>query len=166
MAEYPNPFAPPESAEPRPKEVEDALRLADPFARFVGRLVDGIFMGLCFFGAVMFSMPLRSTGLNEDLVGGIFIGAGLLFYNGVQIGLILTRAQSVGKVVVGTRIERMDGLPLGFLEGVFLRSWIPVILSQVPCVGSLFSLADGLAVLGVERRCLHDQIAGTRVVQI
>jgi len=40
------------------------------------------------------------------------------------------------------------------------------LVSQVPQVGGLIGLVDILFIFGKERRCLHDLLAGTRVVNV
>jgi hypothetical protein len=35
---------------------------------------------------------------------------------------------------------------------------------MVPCVGGLFPWIDALYIFGEERRCLHDLMAGTKVL--
>ena len=64
------------------------------------------------------------------------------------------------------RIVRADdgGNP-GFLGAVVLRNMVRHVLIAVPVLGGLFALADILAIFGEERRCLHDRIAGTKVVE-
>jgi hypothetical protein len=45
-----------------------------------------------------------------------------------------------------------------------MRSWLPFLLGLVPGFGSVFGLADACFIFGTERRCLHDRMAGTIVV--
>jgi uncharacterized RDD family membrane protein YckC len=66
--------------------------------------------------------------------------------------------------ILGMRIIVRDTGELpGFLRGVLLRVWLPAAVNQA-C--SLFSLVDALWIFGDERRCLHDLIAGTIVVEV
>jgi hypothetical protein len=58
-----------------------------------------------------------------------------------------------------------DGDAPGFWRGVFLRSWVVAVLGAVPMLGSLISLVNALLVFSEGRRCLHDRIAGTRVLK-
>lgn len=83
----------------------------------------------------------------------------------VQAYLITKSGQSIGKKVVRIKIVRQDGSVPGFVQGVLLRSWLAGAMSVVPVLGVFFVLVDVLMVFRVDRRCLHDLVAGTSVVQ-
>ena len=84
----------------------------------------------------------------------------------IQYTLLSLRGQTLGKLAMRVRIVRAtDGGNPGFLRAVVLRNMVRHLLSAVPILGGLFALADILAIFGKERRCLHDRIAGTRVVE-
>lgn len=102
----------------------------------------------------------------------------LLVFQVYQWHRTATTGQSLGKSWLAMRVVREDGTPPGFLHGVVLRSWVPlalfVVYSQLYInlfiygPGFLyplyFILADCATIFGVNRRCVHDYIAGTRVV--
>ena len=95
------------------------------------------------------------------VLGGL--GAlGIAIYQWV---LISRTGQSLGKKWTGIRIERIDGNRVSFGSGVFLRNWVPKLIGSVPYLGMLFSLIDSLFIFRDDRRCIHDHIAGTRVVR-
>ena len=79
--------------------------------------------------------------------------------------LISRTGQTLGKKWTGIRIERLDGNPVTFGTGVFLRNWVPKLIGSVPYLGALFQLVDCLYIFRDDRRCIHDHIAGTRVVR-
>lgn len=73
-------------------------------------------------------------------------------------------AQTWGKKLLKMKIVHLDGSQpsLGVLLG---KRYVPVqVAGQVPFIGWLLSLVDVLFIFGQERRCIHDLIAGTRVV--
>jgi uncharacterized RDD family membrane protein YckC len=114
----------------------------------------------------------RIPGIGEMetalLLGGT-MAIGLLAFLGLAIYqwvLISTTGQSLGKKWTGIRIERMDGGRVDFASGVFLRNWVPKLLSVVPYVGMLFHLLDVLWIFRQDRRCIHDHMASTRVVRL
>jgi hypothetical protein len=41
---------------------------------------------------------------------------------------------------------------------------VPTLIGMIPYVGWIFSLADPLFIFGESRRCLHDMLADTIVV--
>ena len=84
----------------------------------------------------------------------------------VQWTLLAKRGQSLGKMAMSIRIVRYDDdSDPGFLSAVVLRIWLSGILSAIPCLGQLFLLIDILSIFSEERRCLHDWLAGTKVVE-
>jgi len=110
-----------------------------------------------------------SIGASEWLVllGGAaaigFLGAlGVAIY---QWMLIIRTGQSLGKKWTGIRIARIDGGRVTFGTGVVLRNWVPKVMGAVPYLGMLFYLIDCLFIFREDRRCVHDHIAGTYVVE-
>jgi len=51
-----------------------------------------------------------------------------------------------------------------FVHGVLLRQWVMGLLNAIPFIGNIIALVDPLMIFGDERRCLHDHIAGTKVI--
>ena len=63
-------------------------------------------------------------------------------------------------------IVRTDGSRMGLLRYIFIRVLPVGLLGAIPYVGWLVSLIDPLLIFGKDRRCLHDLIADTIVVDI
>jgi uncharacterized RDD family membrane protein YckC len=81
--------------------------------------------------------------------------------------LLSTRSQSIGKIVTGIKIVRHpDGSRAGFLHAFLLRGFLPGAIELIPVLGSLFWLVDVCFIFGEQRRCVHDLIAGTKVVKL
>ncbi len=64
------------------------------------------------------------------------------------------------------RIVDLNGavLPVQRLLGLRYLPWWAA--SIVPFVGGLFALIDALFIFRKDHRCIHDHIAGTKVVQV
>lgn len=78
-----------------------------------------------------------------------------------QIYLLSTYGQSIGKRVMNIKIVKVDtDQNGGFVPNVLLRGFVNGILSFVP----LYSLVDILFIFRQDQRCIHDMIAGTKVV--
>jgi uncharacterized RDD family membrane protein YckC len=101
------------------------------------------------------------------LLGGTVMALALLALFIVQVWMLSTRGQSIGKRMLGIRIVlfRDNGNP-GFLHAWLLRNFVPGLISLVPYVGFLFVLVDICFIFGEQRRCVHDLIAGTKVVKM
>ncbi len=91
---------------------------------------------------------------------------GMLIPAIVQIVLISIRGQSLGKMMLGIQIVRyVDEENPGFLRAIVLRAFVPGLIGSIPYIGMLFSLLDALFIFRADKRCLHDHIADTKVVE-
>ncbi|HEY5284835.1 MAG TPA: RDD family protein [Polyangia bacterium] len=138
-------------------------------------LAAGIYYG------VRTQLAAARAGMDEDFSKVAFIGtseltvllggaAAIGFLGAVGIAiyqwmLISRTGQSLGKKWTGIRIEKIDGSRVTFGTGVVLRNWVPKVMGAVPYLGMLFHLIDCLFIFREDQRCLHDHIAGTRVVR-
>lgn len=103
--------------------------------------------------------------LQVDSTATLLLAAAALLYWVVQAILLSTQGQSLAKKMIGIRIVKLDGSEPGFVGAFLLRSFVPGLIYQIPyAVGSIFSLVDVLFIFGEERRCIHDYMAGTRVI--
>jgi uncharacterized RDD family membrane protein YckC len=110
-----------------------------------------------------------------------------------QAYLVAKQGQTIGKRWQGIQIVTLDGSPAAFLRGVVLRTWLVVAIVLLDPAGILVDaagdlvraglaplsitlpvfgirvngllwLVDALFIFGASRRCLHDYIAGTKVI--
>jgi uncharacterized RDD family membrane protein YckC len=81
-----------------------------------------------------------------------------------EIVLVASSGQTVGKLLAGVRIQRLDGTPPGWKSSALRAA--PLLLVIFPVVGGeLLMLLVYLWTLGArDQRGLHDRLAGTRVV--
>ena len=74
--------------------------------------------------------------------------------------------QTVGKRLLGIRIANLDNTRPEFFRLIGLR-YLPVnVVILIPYVGILLALIDCLFVFRRGRRCIHDFIAGTKVLKV
>lgn len=153
------------------KKKQNRYPLAGPGKRLLGAMADGlvafVFVGP---GAVLF---VAGGGGDHDqnsplfLMGVILIIFGALALLIAQLYLLINRSQSIGKYLVKTQIlDYETRTPAGFVKTFLLRGVVSQLIGSIPCIGPLYSLVDVLFVFSEEHRCLHDQIAGTYVVDI
>ncbi len=83
----------------------------------------------------------------------------------MQVWLLTTRGQTLGKMWLKIRIVRTDGSPPGFVHAILLRSLVMQLIGMVPIVGGLVTVVDPLLIFREDRRCMHDLIAGTNVIK-
>lgn len=145
----------------------DASRIMRLFAK----IIDDVVMAIAWVIGVFAVLGAGSAGIIEfneiadfetiDVPGLIIMAFFPLVASIVQWNLIATRGQSIGKFLTCIRIVSMDGRLPGFIFGVVLRNWLRNLLGMIP----FFSLLDALFIFGGSSRCIHDYLAGTRVVQ-
>jgi uncharacterized RDD family membrane protein YckC len=160
-------YAPPAS-EVADVSASGESQLAGRGARLAGAIIDGvILLGLWWVvGKVtpwnIFSPKMAEAGM-VALFGMQLLG--LLLFAIVNGYLLMTRGQTVGKMLLGMRIVRPDGSAASPGRIIGLRYAVGWLLSAVPVVGMVYALVDGLLIFRADRRCVHDLIADTIVVK-
>ena len=186
-----NPYLPPGSdVNAAPSAPRQSVELADRGTRLVAVTIDGALACVPFLpmlavgiyaatflqfrppeagGDPMPALPpgFENSGvvlwLGATTLVGMFGMLGLFIYQWV---LISRTGQTLGKKWTGIRIELLAGGPVNFVSGVLLRNWVTKLIGMVPWLGGLFQLIDVLFIFREDRRCIHDLIAGTRVVRV
>ncbi|MEJ2694014.1 MAG: RDD family protein [Candidatus Thiodiazotropha sp.] len=141
--------------------------LATRGTRFLAVLIDGIIgliLAIPFWlasGAWIYFREGRQLPYTYTLAAVVygFIGFALIHY------YFLNRdGQTVGKKLLKIRIIGIDGQHPGAVP-LLLKRYLPMsLISLVPLIGSLLGLIDILFIFRKDRRCVHDLIAGTKVV--
>jgi uncharacterized RDD family membrane protein YckC len=174
-----NPYAPPQA------EVRDAPAarptkgtLATRTLRLAGAIIDSVASAVFVVPFLVFTGDWTAAISGELSYGRISLG-GFAVFMAMQGYLLATRGQTIGKWLVGTRIVRADndevptlartlglrygalalGLPSALLVLVVNGNGIPYVLVVV-------GLIDIARIFRRDRRCLHDLIAGTKVVAV
>ena len=99
-----------------------------------------------------------------EIVAAVVLVGMAVAYVAYQVYWLRKTGQSFGKKVMGIRIVRSDGRRAGIGRLLVLRYLLPGVVANLPYLGLLFSLVDGLFIFGEPRRCLHDLLADTIVV--
>jgi uncharacterized RDD family membrane protein YckC len=143
---------------------------ASLFLRLLAAIIDTAYLTAACAAGLLLVIGAVNLGILEATAGEIhedqWIPAMLVFYfiplvaTIIQWNLIAARGQTLGKYVTCIRIVTVEGKLPGFFQGVVLRNWMCRLLALIP----LFPLIDCLVVFGGARRCIHDYLAGTRVV--
>jgi uncharacterized RDD family membrane protein YckC len=176
-----NPYAPSPGLGQSPLLARNAAdpRLAGLGARLGAAVLDGLLIFLCFlpalpaYFALAESAAARETGaaageLPPEFNPATMILAGVLFLAIIVTNLVLlsTQGQTLGKKMVGVRIVRFeDGGKAGFVKAVLMRGFLPGLIGAIPVLGPVFSLVNICFIFREDRRCIHDLMAGTHVVE-
>lgn len=142
--------------------------LASRWLRLGGAVLDGIIMMVIelpvMFMFGIFNQVSEGQGMTMGQLAAFFVFH-LMAFAAVNGWLLAKRGQTVGKMIVGTRIVDLNGNLRPFKIIFFIRYALVGFLASIPLLGSLFSLANALFIFRSDKRCLHDLIAGTKVVQ-
>ena len=141
------------------------MPLAERGDRFVANLVDSFVVVLPWLVGGLIG-GLSGSKDSDGVLPAMLMALGALASLGIagyQLYLVGTTGQTIGKRSRGIRVVRLDGSPASLGRILLLRNIVPGILGSL-C--GLVNLIDALMIFGEERRCLHDLLADTKVVQV
>jgi uncharacterized RDD family membrane protein YckC len=162
-----NPYATPRVRATRadyPPAAAGSDTLASRGSRLVASLIDGVaavVILLPAFAAILFVGENSSVSTMGVLLA---VASGIAFLGFVvyQLSMLVREGQTLGKRAMNIRIVNYsDGeIPsAGRLLG--MRYFVNSLLGNIP----FYSFLDVLLIFGNERRCIHDYLAGTKVVE-
>jgi len=148
-------------------EVLEPDNLAGRGARFGAMLIDTL------IAAVIVAPLMFGTGVLDRVRSGEISpiaylvassAAGFVLFALLQAYPLAKSGQTWGKRAVGIRITRLDG-GKPTLASLLLKRYLPMqVAPMVPIAGNLMIIVDLLFIFRADRRCVHDLIAGTKVV--
>lgn len=154
---------------------EMTYELAPRSKRFLSVVIDSILglVALAFFTIIIISSDLASKLSSIDdaspaqqagFLVGMFIFTWLIFL--LMHGYLLaTRGQTIGKYFTKIRIVNLVGSTPSLLRTYLLRYILPNAIYQIPILGAFVGILNPLFIFKKNRRCLHDYIAGTQVIE-
>lgn len=166
-----NPYAPPIHTDQRDRYEpgREPEILAERGTRWFARFIDGLInlVSVVPVGLVLFSTDvLNWRDLQQNQLAGVIFWAAALPVSLYQWSLVSRTGQTIGKKMLGIRVVKVDGSPVDFTSGVAMREWITTVIGFIPLLGGLVSFVGILLIFGDERRCLHDRLAGTKVIRV
>lgn len=160
-----NVYATPESNLEKPAQETE---LASRWARLGGALIDGI-LAIAITFPLMFAMGLWDKAMEQSITIGetVFLAIlGFVIFLMLHGYLLAKYGQTIGKRLVGTRIVSYETNEIFPLSRIFFLRFLPVsIAAQIPFIGGIFALVDILFIYRNDKRCVHDLIAGTKVIK-
>ena len=159
-----NPYASPEAVS-APRQTTTASEvIAGRSARLAAVMIDYV----C---ALLVTLPVLSSAIlvaasEQSSLGGLGITAtfaGLFVLGIVQASYLVREGQTIGKKLMKIRIvDHVDGEIPHWSRVLGMRYVLNTALRQIP----LYALVDVMFIFGAEQRCVHDYIAGTKVIEI
>jgi uncharacterized RDD family membrane protein YckC len=144
-------------------------KMASRWKRLSGSLIDSIAAMTILLPVIFF------TGLFKQIEQGLqmstsqylfFFILGWVVFMALNGYLLSNSGQTIGKYVVNTRIVDQDGNIPPFGKLLVYRYLFMGVVAQIPIIGAIAQLANISFIFSPQKRCLHDHIAGTFVVDI
>ncbi len=174
-------FSPAPAAYPR----EDGfIGLAQRRTRFLAKIVDifvligvmWVVLNLFYRDDVVFTLfsNENTARVNSNHTSAVHIlgslmslvGFSLLFNLLIQGFFLARKSQTIGKMLLRIKIIKTDDTQIGFIPLVAKRSLSVWAISYIPVIGPWLIVLDVLLIFRSDKRCLHDLLAGTKVVQL
>ena len=95
---------------------------------------------------------------------GLLIGIPIFLL--IQGWPLVTRGQTIGKMLCKLRIVRTDGSKADAFRLLGLRYGIGSLTGVVSGFAMIYGLIDSLLIFRGSRQCLHDTIADTKVIKL
>lgn len=167
-----NPYSAP-SVDPTmpPPETGDSI-LATRGDRFLGAFIDGLvnfglmlllFAGLFAAGRVSSFGEFGATDTIYSVITSVGVFAA---YVAINWSFMANSGQTIGKKVAKTKAVKMDDQYATVTNLAFKRYAFMHFIGLIPVAGGILSLINVCFIFRKDRRCLHDLIAGTKVIKI
>lgn len=144
--------------------------LADRGTRFLAALVDGLIVAALIWGVFMIpalkSMLEQNASASMWTFNAVSFVVGIAGFLAVQGWPLLTRGQTVGKMLFKLRIVRSDGSRVDAARLLGLRYGVGMLMNVSAGLSMIYGLVDSLLIFRESRKCLHDSIADTRVIKL
>lgn len=168
-----NPYSPPVSDPYIPLPESDGdLPLASPLTRLGSAIIDGVIQ-IAIFLVIRELLALAGITSLLKLFGGRSDESGfatgiveVVFFYLIHWRFLASTGQTIGKKITKIKIVTMEGKKPSMLALCVWRYGVIQAMTFLPSMFGFLSLLDVLFIFRKDRRCIHDLIAGTRVVQI
>jgi len=164
-------FAPPQA------HVEDLATgeqvLAGRGERFIAATLDGLIGGgvgwvIGMIPAVQKLLQAQTAAVAENVwtLTPWTLTVGVVVFLALQGWPLLTRGQTIGKIIMKLRIVRPDGSRPDAFRLLGLRYGIGILCNLNVVVMMIYGMLDSLMIFRSSRKCLHDTIADTLVIKL
>lgn len=174
MSEAFNPYAPPQATVLTAPAQDGELPLGSRWRRVVASFIDSLIL-------MVIVMPLQFvTGtfqreIERQQDGGSMFAfqPGNLLWSALSLALLvginwnsLARGQTIGKKAMSLRIDRVEGGICERSRIITRRMGVMQVIYLIPVINFIFMVIDCLMIFRGNKRTLHDEIAGTKVVDV
>jgi len=172
-----NNYAPPKSVVADLPPNDDALQKAGRGRRLAAAFIDGLLVSLPFVPCYVVALPamMHQNGQPTALaVWSAIFATGFWFFLAltalvciavITAVLVHRNGQTIGKKWLGIKVVRTDGSRATLGRIFWLRYLLNSVIGLIPVIGRFYVLVDSLFIFGNAKRCCHDYIADTIVVE-
>jgi uncharacterized RDD family membrane protein YckC len=167
-----NPYRPPQAAIAESiVEGDLSLPLAGRGERLLAVIIDTVMIVVPSFPVLYLIGYFDSSDNSGDwmklVAEEVLMSVGfILLFVAINAYPLQKTGQSWGKRMLGIRIVDLAGRKPELWRLLFLRYFPTDAVGSIPFIGWPITLLDALMIFRADRRCLHDFIAGTRVVVV
>jgi uncharacterized RDD family membrane protein YckC len=157
-----------------------SAKLASRWKRFAGYIIDkvivyvvSVILRLAVFKNIMEN--INSAEMKSLIVqSNIFIGYSSAYLL-LNAWLLVSKGQTIGKTLMRTRIVNLAGEKVPLWKVFFLREMLfwglfCLALDQLPQIIQrlyiIFLIINGMFIVRTDRRCIHDLVCGTQVIDV
>ena len=145
------------------------IELASLSDRLAAALLDGVITGIIvllplfsIYGLDGVKELISKYGIVYALIMSVIGQSVYLLLNGK---LLYKYGQTIGKRYIEIKIVTLDGNLPSIRESYVLRNLVVNCLNLIPLIGRFVSFVDVVFIFRKDRRCIHDLIAGTKVIE-
>ena len=154
---------------PRSSPEYPTAELAGRSERLAAVLIDAVIGSILGLAVLAFSGGLEILLRDKALPPRQLLLESLCSWTGflaVNCYFLIKNGQTIGKYLLGVRIADLNGDIPALWRIIFLRYLPTAVLGLLGFFGGVVSTLDSLMIFRRSRRCLHDLIAGTRVLKV
>lgn len=143
-------------------------RLASRWARLGAALIDVVVMAapyaVAIYGTDYWERAMKHQVTLQEQALSVLLG--LAIYLAMNGYLLHKRGQTIGKWAMGIKIVSVVNNEIIPLWKVFFVRYVSqVLVAMIPVLGSTLIIVNDLFIFGKDKRCVHDYIAGTKVIK-
>lgn len=129
------------------------------------RRLSALIIDVAVWTLILYPVMLVLLSGEESRIGAMIMNSFTAWVGviGINLYLLHSRSQSIGKWALNIQIRRVDGSPAGFGRKLFLRYLLPIGVFMIPYLGLLILAVDLVMLLIPGRETLHDRLADTQV---
>lgn len=165
----PNPYAPPRARVRDVVAPKEQLVLAERSSRLGAAIVDGLIFSAMVYIPLILGTVITAAGADasgEANPAFVLIGFGLAFAGFVVWAYLNLKqmgatGQSLAKKYFNIKVVRSDGSPASLSNLIWKRNVVNWLLGIIP----LYGIIEILFIFAEDRKCIHDKIADTIVVE-